>query len=61
MKNNKDLNNILNDIDELAKGKNIKLLDRKKVEFTIQRKQLDKINSKNKDDFMVKYIYELLE
>ena len=38
LKNNKDLNNILNDIDELAKEKNIKILDRNNLEFTIQRK-----------------------
>ena len=61
LKNNKDLNNILNDIDQLAKEKNIKLLDRKNLEFTIQRKQLDKLKTKNKDEFMVKYVYELLE
>jgi hypothetical protein len=51
----------LNDIDQLAKEKNIKLLDRKNLEFTIQRKQLDKLKTKNKDEFMVKYVYELLE
>ena len=61
LKNNKDLNKILNDINEFAKEKNNKLLDRKNLEFTIQKKQLDKLNFKNKDDFMVKYIYELLE
>ena len=61
MKNNKDLNNILNTIDELAKEKYVKILDRKNLEFTIQRNQLDKLKTKNKDDFMVKYIYELLE
>jgi hypothetical protein len=61
LKNNKDLDNILNDIDQLAKEKNIKLLDRKNLEFTIQRKQLDKLKTKNKDEFMVKYVYELLE
>jgi hypothetical protein len=61
LKNNKDLNNILNTIDELAKEKNVKILDRKNLEFTIQRNQLDKLKTKNKDDFMIKYIYELLE
>ena len=60
LKNNKDLNNILNGIDDLAKEHNVECLDRKNLEFTIERKQLDKLKTKLKDDFKVKYIYELL-
>lgn len=61
MKNNKDLNNILNGIDDLAKDKGAPLLDRKNLEFTIERKQLDKLSTKLKDDFTVKYTYELID
>ena len=60
LKTNKDLNNILNGIDELAKEKGVQLLDRNNLEFTIERKQLDKLKTKNKDDFKVKYKFQLL-
>ena len=60
LKNNKDLNNILNGIDELAREKKVTLLDRNNLEFTIERKQLDKLKTKIKDNFKVKYTYELL-
>ena len=60
LKNNKDLNNILNGIDELAREKKVKLLDRDNLQFTIERKQLDKLKTKLKDNFKVKYTYELL-
>ena len=61
LKNNKDLNNILNGIDDLAREKKVKLLDRDNLEFTIERKQLDKLKTKLKDDFKVKYTYQLLK
>jgi phosphatidylinositol-3,4,5-trisphosphate 3-phosphatase/dual-specificity protein phosphatase PTEN len=61
MKNNKDLNNILNGIDRLARDLNIPVLDRENFEFTIERKQLDKLKTKLKDPFKVKYTYELLK
>ena len=61
LKNNKDLNNILSGIDDLAKEKHVALLDRDNLEFTIERKQLDKLKTKVKDDFRVKYTYQLLK
>jgi phosphatidylinositol-3,4,5-trisphosphate 3-phosphatase/dual-specificity protein phosphatase PTEN len=61
MKNNKDLNNILNGIDRLARDLKIPVLDRENLEFTIERKQLDKLKTKLKDPFKVKYTYELLK
>ena len=60
LKNNKDLNNILNSLDELAREKGVYVLDREDLEFTIERKQLDKLKTKIKDDFKVKYTYQLL-
>ena len=60
LKNNKDLNNILNSLDELAREKGVYVLDRENLEFTIERKQLDKLKTKIKDDFKVKYTYQLL-
>ena len=61
LKNNKDLNIILNGIDELAKEKGVPLLDRDNFEFTIERKELDKLKTKINDDFKVKYIFQLLK
>ena len=61
LKNNKDLNNILNGIDDLAKEKGAELLNRDNLEFTIERKQLDKLKTKIKDDFKVKYTYQLIK
>ena len=60
LKNNKDLNNICDGIDDLARQKKVPLLDRKNLVFTIGRKQLDKLKTKNKDNFEVKYNYELI-
>ena len=61
LKNNRDLNNICDGIDELAKGKKVELLDRDNLVFTTTRKQLDKLKTKNKDNFEVKYVYQLLK
>ena len=61
LKNNKDLNNILKSIDGLAKEKGVELLDRNNLQFTIERKQLDKLSTKIKDEFCVKYTYELIK
>ena len=61
LKNNRDLNNICDGIDDLAKGKKVELLDRNNLVFTITRKQLDKLKTKNKDNFEVKYVYQLLK
>lgn len=61
LKNNKDLNDILNDIDYLAKEKHVKLLDRNNLEFTIERGQLDKLKTKLNDKFKVKYSYQLMK
>ena len=61
LKNNKDLNNILDGIDDLAKGKGVPLLDRNKLVFVIEKKELDKLKPKNNiDDFKVVYTYQLL-
>ena len=61
MKNNKDLNDILEGINAIAKEQNVQLLDPKNLEFVIERKQLDKLKTKIKDEFKVKYTYELLK
>ena len=61
LKNNKDLNIILNDIDELAKENGVELLDRENLEFTIEKNELDKLKSSYEDDFKVKFTYELLK
>ena len=61
LKNNKDLNNILEGIDDLAKEKGIPVIDRNHLEFVIERNQLDKLKTKLKDDFRVKYSYQLLK
>ena len=60
LKTNKDLNVILNGIDELAKEKGIPLIDRDNLEFTIEKKELDKLKTEIKDDFKVKYTFQLL-
>ena len=61
LKNNKDLNDIINDIDELAKENGVELLDRENLEFTIEKSELDKLKSSYEDEFKVKIIYELLK
>ena len=61
LKNNKDLNNIIDGIDDLAKGINVPLINRKSLVFVIERKELDKLKTKINDNFSVKYIYELLK
>ena len=61
LKNNKDLNIILNDIDELAKEKGVELLDRENLEFIVEKSELDKLKTTYVDEFYVKFIYELLK
>ena len=61
LKNNKDLNNILSGIDELATEKRVLLINRDKLEFTIEKNQLDKLKTKIKDDFRVKFTYQLMK
>ena len=60
MKNNKDLNDILDGIDESARERNVKLIDRNNLEFTISRKLLDKLKTKIKENFEVKYNFQLI-
>ena len=60
-KNIKDLNLILDAIDELAKERGVELLDREHLELDIERKDLDKLKSENTDDFRVKLTYKLLK
>ena len=61
MKNNKDLNDILEGINAIARDQHAEELDSKNLEFVIERKQLDKLKTKIKDEFKVKYTYELLK
>lgn len=61
LKSNKDLNVIFDGIEELASEKGVEPLDRKNLSFVIDRKQLDKLKTKCKDPFKVKYTYELLK
>ena len=61
LKNTRDLNIILNDIDELAQEKGVPLIDRENLEFTIERNALDKLKTSYNDEFQVKVIYELLK
>jgi hypothetical protein len=61
LKNNKDLNDILEGINSIAREKHAEILDRTNLEFVVERKQLDKLKTKIKDDFKVKYTYELLK
>ena len=51
LKNNKDLNNICDGIDDLAREKKVPLLDRQNLVFTITRNKLDKLKTKNQDNF----------
>jgi hypothetical protein len=60
MKNNRDLNNIIDGIDELANEKKIPLIDRKNLVFIVKRNELDKLKTKCNDDFEVKYKFQLL-
>ena len=60
MKNNKDLNDIIDGIDELSKEKKVPLIDRKNLVFTIKRNELDKLKTKYTDEFEVKYKFQLL-
>ena len=61
LKDNKDLNDILEGINAMAKDHNIEILDRKNLEFVVERKLLDKLKTKIKDEFKVKFTYELLK
>ena len=61
IKNIKDLNIILDNIDDLAREKGIELLDRTNLEFTIEKKYLDKLKTENEDDFKIKFTYQLLK
>ena len=51
LEGDKDLNDICDGIDDLARGKKVELLDRNNLIFTIGRKQLDKLKTKNQDNF----------
>ena len=61
LKNNRDLNNIMDGIDQLARDKGVQPLDRCNLSFIIERKSLDKLKTKITDNFQVKYTYELLK
>ena len=61
LKKNKDLNNILDGIDQLAIEKGVQPIDRSNLSFVIERKYLDKLKTKVKDNFGVRYVYELLK
>ena len=57
---NRDLNEIIDGIDELAKDKKVPLIDRKNLVFTVKRKELDKLKTQCSDEFEVKYKFQLL-
>ena len=61
IKNLKDLNLILDIVDDLARNKGVELLDRKHLEFVIEKKYLDKLKTEIQDEFKIKYTYELLK
>jgi len=61
IRNVKDLNLILDIIDDFAREKGVPLLDRKNLEFVVERKYLDKLKTELPDDFKIKYTYELLQ
>ena len=60
LKKNKDLNNILDGIDQLALSKKVIPLIRSDLSFEIERGSLDKLKTKIRDNFKVKFNYELL-
>ena len=57
----KNLNLILDIIDDIARERAVELLDRKNLEFTIEKKYLDKLKTENEDDFKIKFTYQLLK
>ena len=61
IRNVKDLNAILDILDDLAREKGVPLLDRNHLEFVVERKYLDKLKTELQDDFKIKYTYELLQ
>ena len=61
IKNVKDLNVILDIIDGFAREKGVPLLDRQNLEFVVEKKYLDKLKTEIKDEFKIKYTYELLK
>ena len=61
LKHNKDLNDILEGINAMASDHNIEILDRKNLEFVVERNELDKLKTDIKDEFKIKYTYELLK
>jgi hypothetical protein len=61
IKNIKDLNIILDNIDDLAREKGVELLDRTNLEFTIEKKYLDKLKTENQDEFKIEFTYQLLK
>ena len=61
IKNVKDLNIILDIIDDFAREKGVPLLDRQNLEFVVERKYLDKLKTEIKDEFKIKFTYELLK
>ena len=60
LKKNKDLNNILDGIDQLAISKRVQPLMRSNLSFVIERSSLDKLKTKLGDNFQVVITYELL-
>ena len=45
----------------MASDHNIEILDRKNLDFVVERNELDKLKTKIKDVFKIKYTYELLK
>ena len=57
----KDLNLILDIVDDLARAKGVELLDRTNLEFTVEKKYVDKLKTENLDEFKIKFTYRLLK
>ena len=45
----------------LAKDKGVEPIDRSNLSFVIERRFLDKLKTKIRDEFQVKFTYELLQ
>ena len=57
----KDLNLILDIVDDLARAKGVELLDRTNLEFTVEKKYVDKLKTEINDEFKIKFTYQLLK
>ena len=61
IKTKKDLNHIIDEVNEMAKDANVKMIDRDDLVVIIDRKNLDKLKTKLDDNFEIRFNYELLK